>query len=129
MAQEITNPDGLGGARDLDPATLAAWQEGMALKDKTVYDVNGLEMGKVSRAFAEEGTLLRFDVALTSQAKRLFSTDLDVAGVPPIAIADVSEDAVKLSEAGEQILHPDDATPPEARREKTGARELPRKVR
>lgn len=125
MSEEVTNPQGLGFRQAQDPATLAAWQEGMSLKDKTVYDVNGREMGKVTRAFAENGALLRVDVTLTNQAKRLFGTTQDVAGFPPIAIADVTEESVRLSEAGQQILHPDGYEGGDTR----GARDLPRKER
>lgn len=125
MSEEVTNPHGLGYRQQEDAATLAAWQEGMSLEDKTVYDVNGLEMGKVSRAFAEEGTLTRIDVKLSRQARQMFGTMQETTGVPPIAVADVTDDSVKLNEAAEQILHPEGPAGTFQR----GAEELPRKER
>lgn len=125
MSEEVTNPHGHGFRLERDPSMLAAWQEASALKGKTVYDVNGLEMGKVTRAFAGEGGLTRIDVTLSHPAKLRFNTTQDVAGVPPIVVADVTEDAVKLSEAGERIIHPERSLD----LGKHGARELPRKER
>lgn len=127
--EEVTNPFGLSGIHGRDPATLAAVEEGLLLKDKDVYDVNGLRLGRVTRAFAEDGALFRFDVKLSNQARRLFGAEQEIAGVPAVVVAEVDGDAVRLSEAGEQILHPEDPRSIDATRDKRGARELPRKNR
>lgn len=118
-----------GAARD-DPAMLAAWAQADQLRDHEVVDVNGHKLGRVTRCFAEEGTLVRFDVTLSENAKGILGTQRDVASIPPIAIADVDETTVRLSEAAEQILDPEDPRPAHAHDTgRGGAMDQPRKVR
>lgn len=127
--EEVTNSFGLGAGAADDPSTLAAVWKGQNLKDKDVYDVNGQRLGRIASAFAEEGVLARVDVHLTQQARDLFVDSRDVVGIPVDAIARVDGEAVRLKQAGEALLHPEDARPLHASRDERGARELPRKVR
>lgn len=127
MPEEL-KPDGLSFAASRDPATLAAWQQARDLEDKTVYDVNGTKLGKVTRCFSEEGALLRCDVTLTPTAKQLLHAEQDVAGVPAAWIARVDEEGVRLRKAGEQVVRPEDPRPLGAEPDR-GAKELPRKER
>lgn len=130
MPEEVSNPFGLSGQAGEDPAMVAASWQGQDLKDKWVVDVNGQRLGRVARAFAEEGALTRFDVHLSNQARQVFGAgDRDVAGVPADAIARVEGDEVRLMQAAEQILHPEDARPTHASLDQRGAQELPRKNR
>lgn len=128
MPEEL-NQDGLSGRAQMDAATLAAWQEATDLKDRDVFDVNGQRLGRVTRAFAEEGTLLRFDVTLSPNAQTLFNAPSNVAGIPSDAVARVEEDGIHLMQAAEQILHPDAPLPANAEPDTRGAQELPRKNR
>ena len=75
---------GLGGLDQIDPRYLAAWQQASELVDKEVVDVNGAQLGRLTRCFADEegGSLARCDVTLSPQAKRLLGVERDVAGVP-----------------------------------------------
>lgn len=127
--EEVSNPFGISGRAGLDPATLAAAEEGLALKDKEVVDVNGLRLGRISRAFAEDGALFRLDVTLTEQAKRLLGAEQETAGVPAVTVAEVDGDTVRLSEAAEAIVHPEDPRPLHAERDERGAPGFPRKTR
>jgi hypothetical protein len=127
MPEEVSNPFGLSDRSQHDPAMLAASYEAAALKDKAVVDVNGQHLGRVVRAFAEEGALTRFDVYLSGQAKRLLALDAgpgEVAGIPAAAIARIEGEEVRLNQAAEQLV-----AGAERESEKTGARDLPRKVR
>lgn len=131
MPEEVSNPYGLSERSKRDPAIASASFEASSLKDKTVLDVNGQELGSVSRAFAEEGSLTRLDVHLSRQAKRLFAVEetRELAGVPAEAIARVEGDEIRLSQAAEQILHPEDPRAPSHSMDERGAPELPRKER
>lgn len=127
--EEVTNPFGLSDRSQHDPSMLAAAWEGADIKGKDVVDVNGQKLGRVASAFAEDGALARFDVHLTDQARRLFIDTREVVGVPADAIASVDEQAVKLRQAGEALLHPEDARSLHSSRDERGAPDLPRKVR
>lgn len=130
MPEEVSNPFGLSGQAGEDPAMVAASWQGQDLKDKWAVDVNGQRLGKVVRAFAEEGTLTRFDVKLSNQARQIFDAgEQDVAGVPADAIARIEGDEVRLMQAAEQILHPEHPDPAHANPDSRGAQELPRKNR
>ncbi|HET6403429.1 MAG TPA: hypothetical protein VFH78_02180 [Candidatus Thermoplasmatota archaeon] len=131
MPEEVSNPYGLSDRAQHEPAMLAASYEAATLKDKAVVDVNGQKLGNVASAFAEEGMLTRLDVHLSRQAKQLFNVEeaRDVAGIPATAIARVEGDEVRLSQAAEQILHPEDPRPAHASPDERGAPELPRKIR
>lgn len=126
--EEMTR-DGLSGLSQTDAATLAAWHEANDLKGRDVYDVNGVRLGKVKRAFAEEGTLLRFDVTLTDNARTMMEAPQDVAGIPPQWVARVGEDGVRLRKAAEEVLHPDAPFPANAEADASGAKGQPRKIR
>lgn len=121
--------DGLSGLSQMDPATLAAWHEANDLKGRDVYDVNGIRLGKVKRAFAEEGSLLRFDVTLTDNARVMMEAPQDVAGIPPQWVARVDDAGVRLRKAAEEILHPDAPFPTKAEADARGAKGEPRKNR
>lgn len=127
MPEEL-KPGGLSGPAQDDPATLAAWADAERLQGKLVYDVNGVRLGKVARAFAEDGAMLRFDVTLSDDTRRDYGAEQKVAGVPPHWVARVDDDGVRLMKAAEQVLHPDDPTPPGAEPDR-GAKGQPRKVR
>lgn len=131
MPEEVSNPYGLSDRSQRDPAMLAATFDAATLKDKTVIDVNGQTLGNVARAFAEEGALTRLDVHLSKQAKRLFAVEetRELAGVPADAIARVDGDEVRLSQAAEQILRPEDPRSIDSAMDERGAPELPRKNR
>lgn len=129
MVEEVSNPFGISGQAGEDPAMVAASWQGQDLKDKWVIDVNGQRLGKVVRAFGEEGALTRFDVHLSTQARQVFSDDRLVAGVPADAIARVEGDEVRLMQAAEQILHPEHPEPAHANPDRRGAQKLPRKNR
>lgn len=128
MPEELS-PDSISSRSQLDPATLAAWQQAAELKDRDVFDVNGQRLGRLTRALAEDGSIIRFDVSLTPNARSLFHAPSDVAGIPPDAIARVEEDGVHLMQAAEQILHPENPVPAHAERDLRGAQDLPRKNR
>lgn len=127
--EEVTNPYGLSGRSMDDPSTLAATWKGIHLKDKDVVDVNGQKLGRVASAFAEEGILARVDVHLSKQARELFVDTRDVVGVPADAIARVDDREVRLLQAAEALLHPEDPRSLHSSRDERGAQELPRKVR
>ena len=126
--EEMTR-DGISGLSQMDAATLAAWHQANDLKGRDVYDVNGLRLGKVTRAFAEEGALLRFDVTLSENARTMMDAPQDVAGIPPQWVARVGDDGVRLRKAAEEVLHPDAPLPPNASADARGAKGQPRKVR
>lgn len=126
--EEMT-PDGISSRAQMDAATLAAWHEANDLKGRDVFDVNGVRLGKVTRAFAEEGALLRFDVTLTDNARTMMGAPQDVAGIPPQWVARVGEDGVRLRKAAEEVLHPDAPFPTNAELDARGAKGQPRKVR
>lgn len=126
--EEMTR-DGISGLSQMDGATLAAWHEANDLKGRDVYDVNGLRLGRVATAFAEEGALLRFDVTLSENARTLMGAPQDVAGIPPQWVARVGEDGVRLRKAAEEVLHPDAPLPPDAEPDARGAKGQPRKIR
>lgn len=126
---EEMNRDGLSGLSQMDAATLAAWHEANDLKGRDVFDVNGLRLGKVTRAFAEEGALLRFDVTLSENARTMMEAPQDVAGIPPQWVAGVGDDGVRLRKAAEEVLHPDAPLPPNAEMDARGAKGRPRKIR
>lgn len=129
MAEEL-HRDSLSDRARRDPATLAAWERAAELEDKDVYDVNGRLVGRVTRCFAEGGTLTRCDVTLSENAKGVFGVgDREVAGVPATWIARVKGDRVELDRAGEQLLRPEDPRPLGASDDLRGAPELPRKER
>jgi hypothetical protein len=119
------NADGLG-ALETDAATLAAWEEATELQDKAVVDVNGFTLGRVTRCFAEEGALVRCDVTLDEQAKRVLGATRDVVGLPPQWIAGVAGGRVRLRKAGEEVVG---NAPPPQDTHAAGAPELPRKER
>lgn len=127
--EEVSNPFGVSGRSEADTASLDARAEALDLQDKTVVDVNGQTLGKVRSSFAEEGALTRFDVRLSEQAKRQFGVTREVAGIPRDAIARVEGEEVRLLQAAEQLLKPDDAAPAHEEGDKRGAPELPRKKR
>lgn len=131
MPEELSNPYGLSDRSQHDPAMLAATYEAANLKDKAVIDVNGQKLGNVASAFAEEGMLTRLDVHLSRQAKQLFNVEetKEIAGVPAVAIARVDGDEIRLSQAAEQILHPEDPRAAHHAMDERGAPELPRKNR
>lgn len=129
MSEEVTNPFGMSGASDADPAMLAAQAEARTLKDKQVVDVNGQTLGRITRAFAQDGALTRLDVHLTNQARQIFGDTRETVGVPADAIGRVEGDTVRLTQAGEQVLHPEDPRSTSATRDERGAPELPRKNR
>lgn len=127
---EEMNRDGISGRSQMDAATLAAWHEANDLKGRDVYDVNGIRLGKVTRAFAEEGALLRFDVTLTDNARSMMEAPQDVAGIPPQWVARVDGDGdVRLRKAAEEVLHPDAPLPTSAEKDDRGAGGKPKKVR
>jgi hypothetical protein len=120
--------DGLGPF-ETDPATLAAWQGAQDLERKHVLDVNGTELGRITRCFGEEGAITRCEVTLTHQAERIFDAPQRTAAFPPQWIARVEGDEVRLSKAGEQVVHPEDPSPKERKSDTDGAPDLPRKIR
>lgn len=128
MVEEL-NPNSISGLGRDDPATLAAWAESTQLVDKTVIDVNGQELGRVTRCFAEEGALVRCDVTLSKNAKGIFNAQNDVAGVPATWISQVTDDQVRLRRAAEEILRPEDPRPAHASDDFRGAQGFPRKNR
>lgn len=126
--EEMTR-DGISGLSQVDASTLAAWHEANDLKGRDVYDVNGIRLGKVTTAFAEEGALLRFDVTLSDNARTMMEAPQDVAGIPPQWVARVDESGVRLRKAAEEVLHPDAPLPANAEEDARGAKGKPRKVR
>lgn len=122
------NEDGLGPL-ETDPATLAALHEANTLEGREVFDVNGLRLGRVTRAFAEEGALTRVDVSLLDNVREMLITEEGSAAVPPHWIAHVGDDGVRLRKAAEEIVHPEDPRPPGSSAKKAGAKGLPRKIR
>ena len=124
---EELHPESLGDAAARDAATLAALQEASELEARDVFDVNGLRLGRVTRSFAEEGMLLRFDVAVDPATRRIVDATQDAVGVPEPWIGRIAEDGIHLRKAAEEVLHPEGK--PKEGHEKAGARELPRKVR
>lgn len=121
---EELNPDSLH--QPPDAATLAALAQAKDLEARDVFDVNGLRLGRVTRGFAEEGALVRLDVALSGNAKGIEGATQDVVGVPSDWIGHVEDDGIHLRMAAEELLAREVLDPDQA---KVGARELPRKVR
>lgn len=119
-------PDGLSDASRRDPAMLAAMAQAQQLQDKDVFDVNGIKLGRVTRALAEEGALLRLDVTLTPNARGILDAPQDVVGIPTAWIAGLKGHDIHLRKAGEEIVHPEEMDP---HQRKVGAKDLPRKVR
>lgn len=71
MAEELREDSLAAQSRD-DATTLAAWRQSMDLMDRVVEDVNGARLGRVTKCFAEEGTLMRCEVSLDANAKGVF---------------------------------------------------------
>lgn len=124
---EELNPDSLSDAAARDPAMLAAFQQAKDLEDRDVFDVNGQRLGRVTRAFAEEGSLARLDVTLSENARGAFDATQDVVGVPPQWVGRVTEDGIHLRKAAQEVVHPEGEV--RAGDAKVGAKDLPRKVR
>lgn len=100
------------------------------LERRDVFDVNGVRMGRVTRCFGDdEGHLERAEITLDKNAMATLGADENVAVLRPGWIADVAEDGVHLSLAGEQIVRPEDPRPITANPDERGAPELPRKER
>jgi hypothetical protein len=122
---EELRENSLSGPSQMDPAALAALYEAQQLEGRDVYDVNGDRLGKVTRCFAEDQTLVRCDITLTNTARDLFEADRDVAQVPPAWIASVDDEGIRLRKSGDDLLHPEKA----GASFNDGAKGFPRKVR
>ena len=122
---EELRDNGLSGPSQQDPAASAALWEAGQLEGKSVVDANGDELSHLTRCCFEDEAMTRCDVTLTNEARDVFEAQgRSVVEVPPVWIARVDDESVRLRKTGDEILHPD-----KARAYNDGARDLPRKVR
>lgn len=120
----------LGGDGMEDAADAAAVWQARDLDGKHVRDVNGVEVGTVTRCFGEQGLVIDCDVTLADSTRRSLGVADSVAHLPAdwIASVDPARGEVRLRKTAFEVTHAREVAEAGTPRNE-GARGPPRKIR